>query len=275
MLHSGKSRHDMEEQQSDNSEQKALTWEEYIRYVIEKLPPQPEHDCVARYRIAKTSSFRTVGRIYETVTYPIPVYGGIDKKGKPVFRRRHSFRMTAGHIGKKTTLKNPDTEEEIPVFGFYHENVRLLTVCCIDDEPLFLLGCLRDLLGISQPEKFAKNHLQNVKDKSAYLRHVELPMGCAWRTISDKHSGVLALTRKGLRKLCMIDKRVSGIKSRDYPHKQLTGRDIWQWVESEVLPTLEIMRQGDPEKLTDAGDWDKEIEELAAIFERQVTKREK
>lgn len=263
----------MEEKQSGHNELKEQTFEDFIRFIVDNSPPQSEHDSAARYRTVQSSSFRTVGRIYETVTYPIPIYAGTDKKGKPVFRRRISFRMSAGHIGKKTKLKNPDTQEEIPIYGFYHENVRLLTVCCIDDEPLFLLGCLHDLLGISQPEKFAKNHFQNVKNMSGYLRAVALPMGCAWRNIGDKHAGVLALTRKGFRKLCMIDKRVKGIKSRDYPYKQLTGRDIWQWVEDEVLPTFEILRQGDPDNLTDAGDWDKEIEELAAIIEQKVLKR--
>lgn len=264
----------MEEDSSkQNAAKQMQTFDDFLQHVIDSAPPQAEHDYVERYRVEQTSSFRTVGRIYETVTYPIPIYAGTDKKGKPVFRRRFSFRMSAGHIGKKTKLKNPDTQEEIPIYGFYHENVRLLTVCCIDDEPLFLLGCLHDLLGISQPEKFAKNHFQNVKDKSGYLRAVALPMGCAWRTIDDKHTGVLALTRKGFRKLCMIDKRVKGIKSRDYPYKQLTGRDIWQWVEDEVLPTFEILRKGDPDNLTDAGDWDKEIEALVAIIEQKVLKR--
>ena len=263
----------MEEKQSGHNELKEQTFEDFIRFIVDNSPPQSEHDYAARYRTVQSSSFRTVGRIYETVTYPIPIYAGTDKKGKPVFRRRFSFRMSAGHIGKKTKLKNPDTQEEIPIYGFYHENVRLLTVCCIDDEPLFLLGCLHDLLGISQPEKFAKNHFQNVKDKSGYLRAVALPMGCAWRNISDKHTGVLALTRKGFRKLCMIDKRVKGIKSRDYPYKQLTGRDIWQWVEDEVLPTLKVLRQGDPQGLTDAGDWDDEVEEMSKWIEEKLKKQ--
>ena len=83
----------MEEKQSGHTELKEQTFEDYIRFIVDNSPPPPEHDYVAKYRTEKTSSFRTVGRIYETVTYSIAIYGGTDKKGKAVFGRRFSFRM--------------------------------------------------------------------------------------------------------------------------------------------------------------------------------------